>query len=124
MLLSRGKEGITMNNLLWMLAEDAESLTGELKDAFYNDVWPYIKVILWVLVAALAVIFIVKAVTTAMAVMKAADEPQVRQEKIGAFKYLAIGLGIAILVLSLATVIVDLVLKNANAGDLEQTFLF
>ena len=48
-----------------------------------------------------------------MAVMKAADEPQVRQEKISGFKYLAIGLGIAIVVLSLATVIVDLVLNKA-----------
>ena len=112
-------------NLLWMLTDDgAAGLTEELKNVFYTNVWPYVKVVLWVLVAALAVIFVVKAITTAMAVMKAADEPQVRQEKIGAFKYLAIGLGIAIIVLSLATVIVDLVLKNANAGDLPTSFLF
>ena len=116
-------------NLLWMLTGEgaaASGLTKDLQNVFYTNVWPYVKVVLWVLIAALAVIFVVKAITTAMAVMKAADEPQVRQEKIGAFKYLAIGLGVAILVLSLSTVIVDLVLRNANAGDLptNTSFLF
>lgn len=105
-----------MNNLLWMLTDP--SVTSDLSKVFYDNVWPWIKTILWVLVAVLAVILIIKGITTALAVVKAADEPQVRQEKLGAFKYLAIGLGAAIIFVALANVIVDLVLKNANAGEL------
>ena len=57
--------------------------------------------------------------------MKAADEPQVRQEKINGFKYLAIGLGVAIVILTLANVIMGLVTKNATKIEAEGTsFLF
>ena len=129
-------------NLLWMLTNTgsqnntttntnngggdlsgAEGVKDSLSTVFYENVWPWVQTVLWILVAVLAVVFIVKAVTTALAVMKAADEPQVRQEKLSSFKFLAIGLGVAIVVISLATVIVDLVLKNANAGDISTSFL-
>ena len=127
MLVSRGKEGITMN-LLWMLDEVPTSDSSLVDPDSINQLWetlyPILNTVIWIIVAALGVVLVIKGITTALAVVKAADEPQVRQEKIGAFKYLAIGLGIAIIVLSLATVIVDLVLKNANAGDLPTTFLF
>ena len=116
-----------MKNLLWMLTDPAGDAKEDLTKVFYDNVWPWVQTILWILVAALAVVLIVKGITTALAVVKAADEPQVRQEKIGAFKYLAIGLGIAIVIVALANVIVDLVLKNATASDVTSgasSFLF
>ena len=87
-----------MNMLLAMLSDNPT----EKLEATGNQVWetvqPVLKWVLWVLTAVVAVVFIVKGVTTALAVMKAADEPQVRQEKIQGFKYLAIGLGIALVI--------------------------
>jgi hypothetical protein len=105
---------------LWMLGE-----TDNITDAFENtdalcDLWVsvvgIVTTVIWILVGVLAVILIVKGVTTALAVVKAADEPQVRQEKLGSFKYLAIGLGIAIVVISLANVVVNLILNNGSVG--------
>jgi heme/copper-type cytochrome/quinol oxidase subunit 2 len=128
MLVSRGKEGSTMKNLFWMLT-GTEADTSGLKESAQNlmtQVWEVVNIVIWILVAILAVIFIFKAVTTAMAVMKAADEPQVRQEKIQGFKYLAIGLGIAIVVLVFANVIIDLIMNTASENTLNQptSFLF
>ena len=122
-----------MNSLVWMLADDALSgagsaatdLGGDITKVWNDVVHPIFKTVLWVLVAALAMFLIVKAVMTAMAVMKAADEPQVRQEKIQGFKYLAIALVIAIVVLTFANVIIDVVTKNASIGDTgKMSFLF
>ena len=101
-----------MNFLLAML-DDAKKVPDTVEELFSMKIWPIVSDVLWILVAVLAVIAVIKGVTTAMAVMKAADEPQVRQEKIGAFKYLAIGLGIAIVIISLANIIVTMILKKA-----------
>ena len=118
-----------MNSLLRMLSGGstvASDLKSEVNDLWANTIQPIVEIVLWILVIVLALVFIVKAVTTAMAVMKAADEPQVRQEKIQGFKYLAIGLGVAIVVISLANVIISLVTERQI--DLEDsgvsTFLF
>ena len=124
-----------MNSLVWMLdtvvgdsaSNAAGNLQKDVENVWNNVVHPVFKTVLWVLVAALALFLIVKAVMTAMAVMKAADEPQVRQEKIQGFKYLAIALVIAIVVLSFANVIIDMVTKNATiTGGTKSstTFLF
>lgn len=112
-------------NLLWMLAADsdkkldASNASSEITSLFWSEVWPWIEIVLWILAAVLAIVFIVKGVLTAIAVMKAADEPQVRQEKISAFKYLAIGLGVAIVVLVSVATIIPLILKQADVGDID-----
>ena len=103
-----------MKNLLWMLTDNALQ---DAADDLMAEVMPIVSTVIWILVAVLAVVFIVKAITTAMAVMKAADEPQVRQEKLNGFKYLAIGLGVAIVILTLANVIIDIIMKNAGGLD-------
>lgn len=123
-----------MNKLFWMLAEEtskaegvAGGLTGDVKSLWADVIQPIFETVIWVLVAALAMFLVVKAVMTAMAVMKAADEPQVRQEKIQGFKYLAIALVIAILVLSFANVITDMLTDAATEGGIngsETSFLF
>ena len=121
-----------MKGLLYMLADsatnsEAAGLKGAAEDLWNNTVWPIISTAIWILVAVLAVVFIVKAVLTAMAVMKAADDPQARQEKLQGFKFLAIGLGVAIVVLTLANTIMGLVMKEANVEaptSSGNTFLF
>ena len=89
---------------LWML-EDTGALGGidptELCN-LWTKVLDIVTMVIWILVGVLAVILIIKGVTTALAVVKAADEPQVRQEKLGAFKYLAIGMGVALVIAILA----------------------
>ena len=65
-----------MNNLFWMLAESdggtvAEGLTGKANELWADVIQPIFSTVLWILVAALAMFLVVKAVMTAMAVMKA-----------------------------------------------------
>lgn len=106
---------------LWML--DTTNITdafGENTEALcqlWVSVVSIVTTVIWILVGVLAVILIVKGVTTALAVVKAADEPQVRQEKLGAFKYLAIGMGVALVIAVLAgtllSVFGDTMINNA-----------
>ncbi|MBR3891650.1 MAG: hypothetical protein IKJ30_06250 [Bacilli bacterium] len=89
---------------LWMLSDilDETGIEGEKLCELWNSVIGIVTTVIWILVGVLAIILIVKGVTTALAVVKAADEPQVRQEKLGAFKYLAIGMGVALVIAVLA----------------------
>lgn len=106
-----------MNNLFRMLSDVTftDDMKGNVQELWTVTIQPIVEAVLWILVAVLALVFIVKGITTAMAVMKAADEPQVRQEKLNAFKYMAIGLGVAIVIITSANVIIKLV--TANQGD-------
>lgn len=58
-----------------------------------------IEPVVYILMGILIIILIIKGITTAMAVVKAADDVQLRQEKLSSFKYLAIGLGVGIVIL-------------------------
>ena len=97
-----------MNNmLLWMLTTGGDSDKGftdimkgdgDEMQTIWNTVVEAVTIVVWVIVAALAVVLVVKGITTALAVVKAADEPQVRQEKIASFKYMAIGIVIALII--------------------------
>ena len=108
-----------MNGLLYMLSsETASELQTDVQRVWNDNILPIVSIVLWVLIAVLAVVFVVKGVTTALAVMKAADDPQARQEKINGFKFLAIGLGIAIVILSLAQVILNFVVsRNTDVSE-------
>lgn len=105
---------------LWMLENPGLGSAFEDVDKLC-DLWVsvvgIVTTIIWILVGVLAVILIVKGVTTALAVVKAADEPQVRQEKLGSFKYLAIGMGVALVIAVLAgtllSVFGDSMINNA-----------
>lgn len=89
---------------LWMLSDilDEAGIEGDKLCDLWNSVIGIVTTVIWILVGVLAIILIIKGVTTALAVVKAADEPQVRQEKLGAFKYLAIGMGVALVIAVLA----------------------
>lgn len=128
MLVSRGKEGFTMNNLLWMLgnppANDTPSLiNGDTAEQFWNTLQPIITTVLWVIVGVLAVVLLIKGITTALAVVKAADEPQVRQEKIGSFKFMAIGVVIAMVIIAVMNIVLGLA-KDKFLEGFKTTFLF
>ena len=102
-----------MNNmLLWMLTttpggDSDKGFTDIMKgdgtemQKIWDTVVDAVTIVVWVIVAALAVVLVVKGITTALAVVKAADEPQVRQEKIASFKYMAIGIVIALIIATL-----------------------
>lgn len=121
-----------MNSLLWMLeteqGKESSALGAEVKNLWNTQIQPLVSTAIWILVAVLGVVFVVKAVMTAMAVMRAADEPQVRQEKLNGFKYLAIGLVVAMIVLSMANVIMGLITRSYseefNATGDSTSFLF
>ena len=59
-----------------------------------------------VIYAALGLFLVVKGSIIGLQIVKAADEPQVRQEKIGSLKWLVIGVAIA----SAVTLVADIVL--------------
>jgi len=104
-------------NLLWMLSGDLGDIEGgaDVASKACQLVEPLITIVttvIWILVGVLGVVLIVKGVTTALAVVKAADEPQVRQEKLGAFKYLAIGLGVALAIAVLANTLLTIFGKD------------
>ena len=66
--------------------------------------------IIWVV---LGLFLVVKGAILGMQIVKAADEPQVRQEKIGSLKWLVIGVVIAYGVSFIASFVIDYI-KNVN----------
>ena len=60
----------------------------------------------------LAAFLVVKGAIIGMQIVKAADEPQVRQEKIGSLKWLVIGVAIAYGVAAIADFAIGLITKT------------
>ena len=71
--------------------------------------------------AALGLFLVVKGAILGMQIVKAADEPQVRQEKIGSLKWLAIGVAIAFGVAILADVLIGYFAGIAGETVAEET---
>lgn len=67
------------------------------------------KVILTCIYIVLGVFLVIKGALLGMQIVKAADEPQVRQEKIGSLKWLVIGVAIAYLVAIAADVAIGII---------------
>lgn len=68
---------------------------------------------------ALGLFLIVKGAILGMQIVKAADEPQVRQEKIGSLKWLVIGIAIAYGVAAVAHIVMNAF--KGTASDLGNT---
>lgn len=122
-----------MNGFLWFLEGETEAETGKMEtkiNSALGQAMNILTIVIWVLSAVVAVVFIIKAVSTALAVMKAADDPQARSEKLQGFKYLAIALGIALVVLLSAGFIMQFVVvpnTTVNSEDVQRkatTLLF
>lgn len=73
--------------------------TPSISNAYANEavekLQEIVKTLTNVIYAVLAVFLVVKGALIGMQIVKAADEPQVRQEKIGSLKWLVIGVAIA-----------------------------
>lgn len=69
--------------------------------------------IMIVIYVVLGLFLVVKGALLGMQIVKAADEPQVRQEKIGALKWLVIGVAIAYGVAGLVDILTNYFLKLA-----------
>ena len=124
-----------MMNLLWMLegtgsgtGSGAETPANPLGTDSVGEIWdkisPILTTVLYVLAGVLLVLLLVKGITTAMAVVKAADEPQVRQEKLNAFKYMAIGLGVAIVILTVSATVINIAGSSIKKESSPTAFLF
>lgn len=72
------------------------------------------QTILYCIYIILGVFLIVKGGLLGMQIVKAADEPQVRQEKIGSLKWLVIGVVIAYGVSALANVAINLITSSVK----------
>ena len=93
--------------LVNVLMEDPTELSGsigELMSTIDKIVNGTILPRIWVV---LGLFLVVKGALLGMQIVKAADEPQVRQEKIGSLKWLVIGVAIAYAVTIVAGVLVD-----------------
>ena len=64
-----------------------------------------VETILVIIYIVLGLFLVVKGAILGMQIVKAADEPQVRQEKIGSLKWLVIGCGIAYAASALVSVL-------------------
>ena len=71
-----------------------------------------VQLILNVIYVVLALFLMVKGAILGMQIVKAADEPQVRQEKIGSLKWLVIGIAIAYGVAGLTNIVVKVISTN------------
>ena len=78
------------NNISDIENEELDSVVQKISDVVYDTIMP----IIWVV---LTVFLVVKGTLLGVQIVKAADEPQVRQEKIGSLKWLVIGVGVAAL---------------------------
>lgn len=115
MQIGKGKDGCVMNYLLTFLTGENvfadDSGAKEALDGFTTKSLEIVQIVVYVLMGILVALLLIKSITTAMAVVKAADDPQVRQEKLSGFKYLAIGLGVGLVVLALLTTALALAQK-------------
>lgn len=85
---------------------------GDVGDAGLNEVMSLLEevvndTILPIIWIVLGLFLVVKGAILGMQIVKAADEPQVRQEKIGSLKWLVIGVAIAYGVSFVAKFVID-----------------
>lgn len=96
-----------MLELVNLLADTAGTTGGN-----FNEAWQIIdsvvnKTLIPILYAVLGLFLVVKGALLGMQIVKAADEPQVRQEKIGSLKWLVIGCAIAFGVVFASDMLID-----------------
>lgn len=101
---------------MWRLVNLVVTLSGagstpETSDSGINEALKKVSdivngVLMPVIYAVLALFLIVKGALLGVQIVKAADEPQVRQEKIGSLKWLVIGCAIAFAVTFVADILI------------------
>lgn len=99
-------------NLLDLTDDHDYDFTKDIEDPGISDLMDKIsnivkKTVMPVIWAVLGLFLIVKGALLGVQIVKSADEPQVRQEKIGALKWLVIGVAIAYASTGVVTVIIS-----------------
>ena len=95
------------NNISDIENDELDSVVQKISDVVYDTIMP----IIWVV---LTVFLVVKGTLLGVQIVKAADEPQVRQEKIGSLKWLVIGVGVAALASGAVTFITGFISGALN----------
>lgn len=96
------------------------AMTGGL-EAVLKQVADIGQTILVVIYVVLGVFLIIKGAILGMQIVKAADEPQVRQEKIGALKWLVIGVAIGYGVAGIANILIGVIANMAKVDGTNPT---
>ena len=86
-------------------AEAAGSFTNSGLNEAVTLIEEIVNTVTAIIYIVLGVFLVVKGALIGMQIVKAADEPQVRQEKIGSLKWLVIGCGIAYAASALVSVL-------------------
>lgn len=94
-----------MLELVNLLVDEATS-NASIGDAV-EKIKGVVQMVLNVIYIALGLFLVVKGALLGMQIVKAADEPQVRQEKIGSLKWLVIGVAIAYGVTFIAQIVTN-----------------
>lgn len=102
-------------NLLAGLENNENSISNSELASLMGRVSSIGQTILNVIYIVLGIFLVIKGALLGMQIVKAADEPQVRQEKIGSLKWLVIGVVIAYGVAAIANVLVR-VITSSIAG--------
>ena len=101
-----------MDKLLAMSVDVGDTGLNQVMDMLERVVNQTLMPIIWVV---LGLFLVVKGAILGMQIVKAADEPQVRQEKIGSLKWLVIGVAIAYGVSFVATFVISYFKKEFGA---------
>lgn len=104
--------------LVNFLAQASMTISGEISNEELATVMSMVQsigqTILICIYIVLGIFLVVKGALLGMQIVKAADEPQVRQEKIGSLKWLVIGIAIAYGVAALANVAINIITKSIS----------
>lgn len=111
-----------MNWLVGFLAsstpsDDVSSIGNTKLESLMNQVDKIGGWILTCIYVVLGVFLVIKGALLGIQIVKAADEPQVRQEKIGALKWLVIGVAIGYGVALIADLVIDIITDSVTISS-------
>ena len=103
---------MNLMNLVNFFVETATSVGDSDLQLLIDKVSNIVQIALNVIYIVLGLVLVIKGALLGVQIVKAADEPQVRQEKIGSLKWLVIGVIIGYGVAGVANIVLKVVQKN------------
>ncbi len=104
-----------MANLINFLVDvDTSGISDSALAGAMTKLGDIIQTVLVIIYIVLGLFLVVKGAILGMQIVKAADEPQVRQEKIGSLKWLVIGVAIAYGVTGIANIVTNVMKKELS----------